>query len=476
MESKEIFERINIKHKESVIVSLSGKLRKRCKLTTGEDARNLCRLAYWLYVFGDTEEVEALYGLTTDVPFPGRAWFDVWTYLLYLWGLEIHILRERGENQKAEEIVALMDQYLHSSPATKEQEMARRRRFTYEFVCNGEKIAAADSVDSANSYRLSSLYSMLGRRYSGLYPNLLEARVEAKAEEYIKALKESYNAAEEYEKTAEQMYRSLKKATQTPVVYFTPEEKKAGLFDSKIGGAYYVPAGEMPPADELTGTPLFLLAQINFGQMKAPSPFPEQGLLQIFITGDDDLYGLDFNDQMSQKRWKIRYYEEIPETAGREASVQGTSDFESSASEQVFVPVITEQTMLPFSREYRLKARKGKQVMTAADYRFDACFRNACEPYLRVNQSSVFDLDNDLYNRLMDKLQTFPAQIGGYPVFTQSDPRETMEADIPNILLFQLDTVEDIMWGDSGVGNFFIREEDLKNRDFTRVLYNWDCC
>ena len=51
-----------------------------------------------------------------------------------------------------------------------------------------------------------------------------------------------------------------------------------------------------------------------------------------------------------------------------------------------------------------------------------------------------------------------------------------MEADIPNILLFQLDTVEDIMWGDSGVGNFFIREEDLKNRDFTRVLYNWDCC
>lgn len=148
---------------------------------------------------------------------------------MYLWGLEIHILRERGENQKAEEIVALMARYLHSSPTTKEQEMARRRRFTYEFVCNDEKIAAADSVDSANSYRLSSLHSMLGRRYSGLYPNLLEARVEAKAEEYIKALKESYNAAEEYEKTAEQMYRSLKKATQMPVVHFTPEEKVTGL-------------------------------------------------------------------------------------------------------------------------------------------------------------------------------------------------------------------------------------------------------
>ena len=33
----------------------------------------------------------------------------------------------------------------------------------------------------------------------------------------------------------------------------------------------------------------------------------------------------------------------------------------------------------------------------------------------------------------------------------------------------------DIMWGDVGVANFFIRLEDLKNRDFSNVLYNWDC-
>jgi uncharacterized protein YwqG len=45
-------------------------------------------------------------------------------------------------------------------------------------------------------------------------------------------------------------------------------------------------------------------------------------------------------------------------------------------------------------------------------------------------------------------------------------------------LLFQMDTDDEvgIMWGDSGVANFFIIEEDLKNKDFSRVLYNWDCC
>ena len=33
-----------------------------------------------------------------------------------------------------------------------------------------------------------------------------------------------------------------------------------------------------------------------------------------------------------------------------------------------------------------------------------------------------------------------------------------------------------VMWGDSGVGNFFINAEDLKRLDFSNVVYNWDCC
>ncbi len=47
------------------------------------------------------------------------------------------------------------------------------------------------------------------------------------------------------------------------------------------------------------------------------------------------------------------------------------------------------------------------------------------------------------------------------------------------ILLFQLDSDsedgKDIMWGDAGVGNFFIHPDDLRKRDFSKVVYNWDC-
>ena len=32
------------------------------------------------------------------------------------------------------------------------------------------------------------------------------------------------------------------------------------------------------------------------------------------------------------------------------------------------------------------------------------------------------------------------------------------------------------MWGDSGVANFFINKEDMKNKKFDNILYNWDCC
>ena len=60
----------------------------------------------------------------------------------------------------------------------------------------------------------------------------------------------------------------------------------------------------------------------------------------------------------------------------------------------------------------------------------------------------------------------------GYPYFTQEDPREGLY----KTLLFQMDSDNGILWGDAGVGNFFIDLEKLKQRDFSDVFYTWDCC
>ena len=48
-------------------------------------------------------------------------------------------------------------------------------------------------------------------------------------------------------------------------------------------------------------------------------------------------------------------------------------------------------------------------------------------------------------------------------------------------LLLQIDSDTDdnndfeIIWGDCGVANFFINSEALLKKDFSKVIYNWDC-
>lgn len=67
-------------------------------------------------------------------------------------------------------------------------------------------------------------------------------------------------------------------------------------------------------------------------------------------------------------------------------------------------------------------------------------------------------------------------KIGGYAYFTQSDPREHDDKLKNDVLLLQIDTDEEIMFGDSGVANFFINKEDLINKNFEKAYFNWDCC
>ena len=64
----------------------------------------------------------------------------------------------------------------------------------------------------------------------------------------------------------------------------------------------------------------------------------------------------------------------------------------------------------------------------------------------------------------------------GYPSFTQCDPRCGEYQGEYETLLLQIDSQDDIMWGDSGIANFFINEKDLRKLDFSNVMYTWDCC
>jgi uncharacterized protein YwqG len=155
-----------------------------------------------------------------------------------------------------------------------------------------------------------------------------------------------------------------------------------------------------------------------------------------------------FDDQTKQENFSVIYFPDIIEDES-----QLITDFS----------FVKKQDYLPLEDASALSFQLKSAPLSVGDFQFNKIF---------------LDDNEDIYEEY-DEL--FPAEghkIGGYPYFTQSDPREYKEDYNDYILLFQMDTDDEngIMWGDSGVANFFILPDDLKNKDFSNVLYNWDCC
>ena len=99
--------------------------------------------------------------------------------------------------------------------------------------------------------------------------------------------------------------------------------------------------------------------------------------------------------------------------------------------------------------------------MTFSDFRFYSYFNYDEHP-------------DDVVEKVFCAFDGSGSKLLGYPFFTQDDPR--YDNTPYDTLLFQLDSTEEyVIWGDSGVGNFFINNEKLKNHDFSDVLFSWDC-
>ena len=95
------------------------------------------------------------------------------------------------------------------------------------------------------------------------------------------------------------------------------------------------------------------------------------------------------------------------------------------------------------------------------------------------------DKDYDEYQETLSKAQQEELdtycyntghKIGGYAFFTQSDPRDCSPNQSTDVLLLQIDTDEEIMFGDGGVAHLFISPEALKNQQFDQAYFQWDCC
>ncbi|MBP1544298.1 MAG: DUF1963 domain-containing protein [Oscillospiraceae bacterium] len=271
-----------------------------------------------------------------------------------------------------------------------------------------------------------------------------------------------------------------------PCIRLKPVRSECTVFDSKLGGTPYLPKSMEYPTvreGELQGRPLRLLAQLNFATLPHIEGFPEKGILQFFAgCDDDDVVGISFDDYFDQNGFRVIYHEQVIEDTSLLISDEDMPQFDA------------EDYCFPFKGEFLLNASAVEfSAVSSAEYCFESavvkCYNQLFDGNIaalygseRRNVIGLNTVDEKLHDAVYDAFDGGTgAKTGGSPFFTQDDPRGYNEDYAKcDTLLFQLDSEGDgedeIMWGDCGVGNFFISAEDLKRLDFSRVLYTWDCC
>jgi len=213
---------------------------------------------------------------------------------------------------------------------------------------------------------------------------------------------------------------------------------------SKFLGKPYLPIGTDYPKDK-AGKPLILWAQLNFLEIPHLENYPENGILQFFVSADD-WYGMEEH--------KILFHENI--------DFQPKTDF-SFLTEDLYKDC-------PIWCEHCLSFDKKEEYGGTEDFRFDYLF----------NGKDAWDFDKTLNKTQQKEFEALfyhtGHKIGGYSYFTQQDPRDFGQENENDISLLQIDSTNEIMFGDVGVANFFINKNDLKNKNFDKVWFYWDCC
>ncbi len=215
-----------------------------------------------------------------------------------------------------------------------------------------------------------------------------------------------------------------------------------GMAASKFAGFPYLPKTRQYPKD-FNGRAMRLLAQINFSEFSFPVPFPQQGLLQFFVS--ENAY--NFSDTVTrQDDFLVQYYES--------ANEDSTTHFPNM------------NASFPIEKEYALKYVLRSEPVSATDYRLSHFIPNASSYIFEDGQTF-----EDVY------LSTFLGanhKIGGYPYFIEDDFRKNSPfLQRYDTLLLQIisNDEEGIMWGNSGVVSFFINREKLSQLDFTDIYF-----
>jgi len=246
-----------------------------------------------------------------------------------------------------------------------------------------------------------------------------------------------------YESELKKYEREFVKITAKPIQGNILEDS-LGIQESKFLGKPFFSLDKEYPKD-LNNKPMILIAQLNFEEIPKLKDYPEEGILQLFLSSDDwyDDYKIVYHTKEELNRSRIEDFSFLSE-----------KNYDDS-------PVY-----MVHSLSFEKSIDKGCSEDSQFDFQFDGL------DYWEFVES----LEGDKEEEMDDFFNARIHKIGGYADFTQSDPRSYEEGKSNDIQVLQIAVDDEIMFGDSGVGHIFINRENLKNKDFSKAYFYWDCC
>ncbi|QDP96315.1 DUF1963 domain-containing protein [Microlunatus elymi] len=262
----------------------------------------------------------------------------------------------------------------------------------------------------------------------------------------------------------------------TPVMRPCAGIALAGAAESPIHsfltGHPYLPAGTTWP--EGAAGPQIFVGQINFAEVASVGAlpgFPRTGLLQWFVDADDT-YGLTFDRSAGTAGFSTRWYADPSTAAG---SPQPDAPTPTDTVDDLPMEFVG-PTALQFRHSISIPDWSG----LPAQHRSDPIWERlaAALGERRADPEFVYEEYVRGGSSLLDQLRT-ASKVGGYPSFTQDDPRGTGSypaADSGQAeLIIELDSIDVGGWGDSGVAHLFGDPAALATGGLTSIRYHWDC-
>ena len=258
--------------------------------------------------------------------------------------------------------------------------------------------------------------------------------------------KESFLERKEFDKKCETWYNETNK----PCIQISLRDSGS---KSIVGGKINEPSPTAPD-----GTKMLLLSAIFCSELPKNEFMPDYGVIRFYIT-PGDYYGADIDRTdgglNKQIGFKVLY--------DPDESKYQTTDFDNDDED------------FPVFGSFRMEFTSKKEALSVYDYRFKDVYDRLIQEGYDITMT---ESDLEVFT---DRFIADGHKIGGYPFFTQEDPRDNAnEYSKYDTLLFQLTSEsisvgKEIMFGDSGVCNFFIPKEKLIKKDFSDILYTWDC-